>query len=338
MRSSFVQALVFVLSLPAPWMQAAEPVVKPVIPAVQESIGVLRSLGTISISKTADWVAITPDAVWVAGAKPNVVRKIDKDTNKVVLSVALPGEPCAGLAVAFGSLWVPLCGRGGEVARVDERTGRLVASIGQGPASEGGITASRYSIWCTADDAGTLLRIDPATNRVRQRVRVAPGSHNPVVVQNQLWITSGTGNLVTAVDTASGTVIGTVGTGPQPRFLTSGGGSVWVLNQGDGSVTRIDPVSRRVVATIAAGIAGHGGDIAYGGGMVWASIFAIPLSQIDPASNRVVRQWKGAGGDSLRLGHNAIWLTDYHRGTVTRFAIPKPRSKDSRNGAGTLRQ
>ena len=36
---------------------------------------------------------------------------IDPKTNMRVATVKLQGEPCSGLALGFGSLWVPLCGR-----------------------------------------------------------------------------------------------------------------------------------------------------------------------------------------------------------------------------------
>jgi hypothetical protein len=35
----------------------------------------------------------------------------------------------------------------------------------------------------------------------------------------------------------------------------------------------------------------------------------------------VVCQWSGTGGDSLGIGHGAIWLTDYHGGPITRIEL-----------------
>ena len=45
----------------------------------------------------------------------------------------------------------------------------------------------------------------------------------------------------------------------------------------------------------------------------------VPLTRIDSQTNKVLRQWIGHGGDSLRFGHDSIWLTDYHKGLVWRF-------------------
>jgi virginiamycin B lyase len=40
---------------------------------------------------------------------------------------------------------------------------------------------------------------------------------------------------------------------------------------------------------------------------------------IDAKTNKVLRQWVGPGGDSLRFGHDSIWLTDYLHGLLLRI-------------------
>jgi hypothetical protein len=44
-----------------------------------------------------------------------------------------------------------------------------------------------------------------------------------------------------------------------------------------------------------------------------------PLTRIDATTNKVVRQWIGKDGDSLRFGHCSIWLMDYKKGLLSRF-------------------
>src|SRR4051812_17783436 len=58
----------------------------------------LQPIATIHLGKTADWVAITAEAVWVGSTGPDSVHRIDPKTNELVATVKLPGEPCAGLA------------------------------------------------------------------------------------------------------------------------------------------------------------------------------------------------------------------------------------------------
>jgi virginiamycin B lyase len=71
-------------------------------------ISELKPVATIHLGETADWVAIADDAVFVGSTGPNAVHRIDPRTNARVATINLPGEPCAGLATGFGSVWVPL--------------------------------------------------------------------------------------------------------------------------------------------------------------------------------------------------------------------------------------
>jgi len=300
---------------------------RPGVKEFQVPFASLKPEVTFNIGEDADWVQITDDAVWVASSNPASVHRIDPRSNKEVAVVPMPGDPCSGLAFGFGSLWVPLCGKPNSMVRVDSTTNQITFTLPLGPAgSEGGITASRDSIWIVSDNAGTLVRIDPVTNKVRQKISIAPGSYNPLFDHSTsgdgaVWITASNVNILTAVDASSGAVLATIPVGPKPRFLTVGGGSLWTLNQGDGTVTRVDARNRKVTATITLGIPGSGGDIAWGGGSVWSTVFAVPLTAIDGRTNKVRRQWIGPGGDAMRVGHDSIWLTDYRRGTLSRYTL-----------------
>jgi virginiamycin B lyase len=315
-RSTLASGLALTLMMSALGARADPP------PAsLQRPIGELRPTIVIHLGKTADWVAIGRDAVWVGGTGPDAVHRIDPRRNREVATVALPGEPCAGLAIGFGGLWVPLCGKTLSLARVDLKT-NAVKLLPIGPAGpEGGIAASGDSVWMVTDKDGSLARIDPRTGLVRQIVKLPAGSYNPHFSDGVVWVTSIDANLVTAVDAHTGKVLASLATGPRPRFLTSAGGVIWTLNQGDGSLTRVDSQRKRATAAIALGTPGHGGDIAYAAGRVWTTMSRAPLTETDARSGRVLRQWVGPGGDSLGVGFGSIWLTDYDHGDVARIPL-----------------
>jgi virginiamycin B lyase len=292
------------------------------LPGPSRPISQLQPTVVIQLGKTADWVAIAPHAVWVGSTGPDAVHRIDPGTNRLVATVELAGEPCAGLAVGFGSVWIPLCGKPSTLAKVDGTRNVVSAVFKTGPAAgEGGITTSTDSVWLVTDKEGSLARIDPDTGAVRQVIRVPAGSYNPRFQGGRVWVTHADGAEITAIDAASGAVLGTTRTGPGPRFLTSGAGSIWTFNQGDGSLTRIDAHSRQVTHTIPLGTPGPGGDIAFGGGMIWTTMPDVPLSAVDTVNSKLLCQWVGSGGDSLGIGHDALWLTDYHGGTVSRLEL-----------------
>lgn len=291
------------------------------IDGVQRSIDELKPTAILHVGMTADWVAITPDAVWVGSTGPDAVSRIDPKTNTVTATVKLGGEPCAGLATGFGSLWVPLCGKLPMLAKVDVKTGTLTKVFKVGPAAaEGGVATSPDSVWLVIDKSGTLARIDPATGAIRQKIQVPHGSYNPRYSDGQIWVTRADGSEITSIDAATGTKIATIATGPGPRFLTDGNGAVWTLDQGDGTLTRVD-TRTKATNIIPLGTPGDGGDIAFGEGMIWTTVRKIPLSVVDAASERLLCQWEGPGGDSLGVGFGAIWLTDYHAGTVSRIEV-----------------
>jgi len=314
--------LLFLLLAAGITASSQDAVPKPGIKSVQVPFSFVTPSVTLKVGGTADWVLVTEDAVWVAGTKPYAVLRIDPVTNKIVARIRISGEACSGLAFGFGSVWVPICGEKPALVRIDATKNAISASLPIAPAGpEGGIATSEDSVWLVTDSNGTLVRINPLTNSVQQKISIPPGSYNPIFSKGVVWITVVDKNVLTAVDAASGKVLESIPIGPKPRFLTSGGGSVWTLNQGDGTVSRVDEKTRKVVATISVGIPGPGGDIDYGADSVWPTVFDVPLSQIDDKTNTVVKQWVGKGGDSLRFGFNSLWITDYKQGLLSRIAI-----------------
>jgi virginiamycin B lyase len=290
----------------------------PQLKAVQHPMSELHAQAKFSIPGSPDWVAIA-DSVWISNNPKRNISQLDPKTNQVGAVITVAAKPCSGLAIAFDSVWVPICSDG-SVQRVDPKSQKIVASIPSGVANtEGGITAGAGSIWMPSDAAGVLSRIDPATNKVVSRISIPAGSYTAEFYGDSVWVTSTKGNLLTRVDAKAEKVIAKIPVGPAPRFLASGLGSVWTLNQGDGSVSRIDPATNKVSATIEVGVPGPGGDIAVGEGAVWVTAFGKPLSKIDPATNRVVTQYVGKGGDALRVGLGSLWLSNHEFHEVWRI-------------------
>jgi hypothetical protein len=69
------------------------------------------------------------------------------------------------------------------------------SSVHGGPLILEGVTQAerQHSIWSegiwVADKKGTLLRIDPTTDTVRQKISIPPGSYNPLFGGGVIWIT-----------------------------------------------------------------------------------------------------------------------------------------------------
>jgi virginiamycin B lyase len=293
-------------------------------PGVQSPMTDLKPDTVYAVEGVPDWQVVTDDAVWVSNKPKHTLHRMDVASGKVTATIEVGKQPCSGLAAGFGSVWVPLCGDK-ALARVSIKDNKLEATIPVGPAdSEGGIAASKDAVWLPSDKvAGVLSRINPKTNKVVAEVKVPKGSIAAVFGDNAIWVTSNDESVLTRVDAKKNKVTDTIPVGPNPRFLTYGAGSVWTLNQGDGTISRVDTKTRKVVATIPAGIPGGGGEIAFGEGHVWVTVFQIPITKIDAATNKVVRQWVGAGGDAIRYGHGSIWLSNLREQNVWRLPPPK---------------
>jgi YVTN family beta-propeller protein len=287
-------------------------------PGVRIPIERLKPEAVFPVPGKPDWIAIDED-VWISNAPKDTVARLDPRTNTMAATITVGKRPCSGLAAAFGSLWVPNCGDQ-NVTRLDLKTGAVTATIRTGVGdSEGSIVAGAGSIWLTTDAKGTLARLDPATNAVVAEIYLAPGSYGLAFGEGAVWATSTEQNIVTRIDPQTNLLVETIPVGKAPRFIAVGAGAVWSLNQGDGSVSRIDPKTNKVVATIEVGVPGPGGEIAVGEGSVWVTAFEFPLSRIDPATNTVVQQFAGKGGDAVRVGLGSVWLSNLAAGNVWRL-------------------
>jgi len=294
---------------------------KPGIPSVKRPISELQPLATFHAQGNPDWMAVTPDAVWVTSSRAGLITQLDPKTNQAGRTISA-SKPCSGLIFAFGSLWIPSCGDH-TLLRADTATGAVVGRIPAGPAdSEGGIAAGAGSVWLVTDAKSTLTRVDAATNKVSATIALPSGSYNPFFADGFVWVSSHDHDALIKVDPGTNTVAATIPVGKGPRFLTYGAGAIWTLNQGDGTITRVDTASSKAVVTVAAGIPGTGGEITFGFGAAWATVIGFPITRVDAATNTVTAQWAGPGGDSIRTGFGSIWLTDLFHGKIWRFAPP----------------
>ena len=297
---------------------AKEPAAKGVTtPGVQRPMTSITPSAVFSVDGTPDWMAITEDSVWVASSPKNAVVQLDVKTNRVGRTVTV-GKPCSGLAYGFGSIWSPSCSEH-RLVRFNPASGAIEAMINAGPAdSEGGITTGAGSVWIVTDAKGVLSRIDEKTNQVVKTIPVPPGSVACIFGADAVWVSSPDQSVVARVDPKTNQVTDTIAVGKTPRFMTFGAGSAWTLNQGDGTISRIDGTTRKVI-NLNAGLPGKGGEIAYGEDAVWATLFGFPITKVDTATNQVVKQWNGKGGDSIRAAHGSVWLTFLYEKKVWRI-------------------
>lgn len=284
-------------------------------------------------------LAVTPDGVWVTDRAAGTVVRIDPKSNAAEKPLSIGKEPCAALVYAFKSLWTSGCASG-TLVRLDlpapvptpvpaatpvavpvppapTVTPAAPGKPEKGPLAEikiavrgaGPIASATGSIWMLTDGGRSLIRVDPDTNAVVADVTLPAAGSAITASGDAIWIVSTGGAQAIRVNGYSNVVEETVKVGPAPIAIASGEGSVWTLNGGDGSVSRIDPKTAKVTDTIKAGVTAASGTIAASEGSVWISVPGIPLSRIDPRTNRLAQQFTGPGGGVLAVGLKSLWLT-----------------------------
>lgn len=297
------------------------------LPAIED---IVEAGGSRFEVPAADWIQVVDGSAWTTLASRATVRLAPRDGNETA-RIPTTAESCLSMDVAFDSVWVGICSSPATILRIDARTGKVLASIrlpGRLLVFEGSLGAGLGSVWAVTmgvdeGDGRILVRIDPATNRV------ASTSPAPDLVAGAraglggLWLTNPDSGTLVRVDPATGRTIGSLETGAGARFFYVGEGGVWVQNNDDGTVTRVDPRTNKVVATIKVDEGPiSGGDLAVGGGFVWARVSSGLVSKIDPSTNKVVARYGPAGGSgSVAADDSAMWVTAHDVNAVYRLPL-----------------
>jgi YVTN family beta-propeller protein len=179
--------------------------------------------------------------------------------------------------------------------------------------------------------AGTVVRIDPATNAVVGKpLRVPAGAEAIAVAQGALWVTSvAPGDLgtpgkdtVTRIDPATGRTVATITVARAPLDVAATPGAVWVTNSGAGgdSVARIDPHTNRLSGRpVSTGASPQ--SLAVGGGSLWvANHDARTVTRIDQASGKVVADIPvPSEPHRVAYGAGAAWVGNWHDNSISRI-------------------
>jgi ABC-type branched-subunit amino acid transport system substrate-binding protein/streptogramin lyase len=231
-------------------------------------------------------------AVWLGtggGAGGNWTRRvhrIDPQTLEITGSVRLPKYARGGeladvnggftqIAVGAGSVWAT---GGGDVARIDPRTGRRVARV---KAAASRIAAGREGVWfVSGHEAGTVTRINTRTNRTRMPIRLGDAALSGIAVgDGSVWVTAQQEGILWRITPGAGTIPIDVDEGA--GHVAYGAGAVWVGNYLDGTVSKVDPRTNAVVAKTPIGAIQS---LAAGAGSAWAGTAGGTRSGTLPAS------------------------------------------------------
>jgi virginiamycin B lyase len=311
---------------------AKEPQAKTSTEFLKLDAATLPIIKKIPIGGDADWLALGFGSVWVTVAKNNEVVRVDPVRNVVQARVKVDKEPCYGIGIGVDRVWVLNC-QGKTLTRINPKTNavdmRVPVKIDD--SGEGSIAVDDRYVWYASNEDGhssTLSQVEVKTGRKLKGIAVGKDTGVVKLAFGSVWaISSGDGN-VYRVDSATKKVTAMITVAEGPRFTTEGAGSLWVLTQSDGNVSRIDPATNKVVAVVPVHVPGKGGEICYGGGLIWVTMDGNPVTRIDPATNKVIDQYGNyPKADAIRYGFGSVWVSDHGKGELWRIDPGKIRGR-----------
>jgi len=262
-----------------------------------------REVETFGTGSVPTDLAVGAGALWVgngaesAGAVGNVytasVSRVDPGTTTVRETAVLPSlrrpdAPNAGeervlgvsqLAVGADAVWV--INPDMTVSRLDPDTGDRVATI---PVEAGSaIAAGEEGVWVLSGEGPNVLRIDPRTNKVGQRIELeTSGLTGLAVGAGSVWATDLEEGLLWRIEPGPDPTTRSIEVGFGVTAVAYGADAIWVTNFVRDEIVRVDPQRNRV--TKRTRLAGTPPSVAADDETAWVSIAGAPRGEILPAS------------------------------------------------------
>lgn len=189
-------------------------------------------------------------AVWITD-QTHVIQ-IDPQTNQLVGEPLPAGEEIIAVALGHGTLWTG-SHDDGIISRVDAKTHRVVASFDIG-FSVHGLAVNDKAAWVLDEHGFAVVRIDPQSNQLRERIPIDFVGANLAAGADSLWVApaardngSPTGNDgIARISESEKQIVETIHVGDVPTSeyysVYFSEGSVWVLvNTPQASIVQITP-------------------------------------------------------------------------------------------------
>ena len=193
--------------------------------------------------------------VWAFHTLAPTVSRINPTTG-AVSTFTVPGVEGAGVAFSRGSVWLLSSARLPTVLRLDPQTLTVQARVPLDPRGRlhpfkeaWGLVGDDDRLWAANPNYNSVTEIDPATNRVKRRVRGLTTSplDQPFAIAlagRDVWVAARNG--VARVDERTGAVEGSIGLPQAGGFVgvAYGFGAAWVTHYDRATLTRVRPVRR----------------------------------------------------------------------------------------------
>lgn len=231
-----------------------------------------RVLRTVGLGFRPDDLAARNDTIWALDKEERVLARLGEERTWDRFEHPDFNE-VERIAVDDHAVWLS---GGKRLIRVDSASGEVVSNV-SAPARLDALAPAGDDVWAVSSTAAAVLRIDPRTAEIRDRIPMA-GRSTPHALtisadSDFIWVLNGDTATVVKIDPELLDIVETyrLGVGRGSLSLAAGEGAAWISNAFDGTVTRIDG-STNEVASIAISAYSSPKDVTVAGGLVWVSV------------------------------------------------------------------
>ncbi len=280
-----------------------------------------------------DAVTVDGGHVWVLNTRvvgSATITELNQSDGSLVRVIGGIGSGVPyGLAGDGSHLWVTNEGSD-SVYELTESDGTLVRTL-TGFRQPTGIASVGADLWVANGGGRTIVELDGSSGGLVRSVRVAPTGRTYLLGMasdgSHLWVTNALANSVTEVTESSGSIVrSVVGRSDGlhgPWTIDADGTDVWVGST-TGSVTDLTESTGRLraVVTISRNPGSFIDGVARVGRYVWVLAATAGLSQVDAATDRVVRRTPAAAtwidlADQITSNRGHVWVASQSLHTVS---------------------
>ena len=184
------------------------------------------------------------------------------------------------------------------------------------------------SVWVVAQDAGKLVRVDPATSAVAGTADIGVGARLVTTGGGAVWVSHYANGTVLRVDPATLAVTTSPRICGGPQGIVATAEAVWVACTTDNVVVRLDPTSWAVTARVTTPTAPDGLVAGPDGRLRLVAQQGPTLVVIDPTTNAVVSQQVlgtvpqlyDQANLAVAVTADATWVSSFSADAVHRLA------------------
>ena len=175
--------------------------------------------------------------------------EIDAATGRVDQQIPIPRVNTTDVAVGFDRIWVTGIGAIGALIRFEPATGASdLFEIVEAPEH---LATGIDAVWVIDEFEGVVVRVDPATGEVTDRIEITGGLDQIVVGERYVWVLDSAVGTLTPIEEQGGETRPPLDVGSDAEDVAIGFGSIWVASGGE--ILEIDPATLQIVNTFPVG-------------------------------------------------------------------------------------